>query len=270
MKYAVISDIHANLEALQEVVGKSRELGVEQYLCLGDLVGYNANPKECLDIIRGFENAQIVKGNHDEYASNGDDEMHGFNPHARDAVLWTRSQLNEEELSFLRELPYRISVRGAQTTLVHATLDSPEAWGYVFDTHHAMDNFSYQFTQMCFCGHSHAPIAFCKKPALTGQDGGVKEVSEWSWRMSEDYEPENADICDSLTIQVQPGWKYLVNVGSVGQPRNRDPRASFAVFDTERRTVTRWRVPYDIPRAQAKILEAGLPERLAARLEFGK
>lgn len=270
MKYAIVSDIHANLEALEAVIGKCRELGVEQYLCLGDLVGYNANPKECLNIIRGLDKTCIVKGNHDEYASNGDNEMQGFNPHAKEAVLWTRSQLNTEELEFLAHLPYTISVKGAGITLVHATLDSPEAWGYVFDSHHAMDNFSYQYTQLCFCGHSHAPIAFCKRPALSSQDGGVKEIPEWAWRINEDFQPDNPSIADSLTIQIQPGWKYLINVGSVGQPRNHDPRASFAVYDSDKRSISRWRIPYDIKRAQAKILEANLPERLAIRLEFGK
>lgn len=270
MKYAILSDIHANLEALETVIGKCRELGIEQYLCLGDIVGYNANPKECIDLLRSLDNLSVVKGNHDEYVSNGDDEMQGFNPHAKAAVLWTRAQLSPDDLKWLSDLPYRQPVKGAGITLVHATLDSPESWGYIFDAHHAMDNFSYQFTPLCFCGHSHAPIAFFKRPALTSQDGGVREIPEWAWRDDEDPEHIETHVADALTIGIQPGWKYLINVGSVGQPRNRDPRASFAVYDSERRTISRWRVPYDIERAQAKIMEAGLPEKLATRLPFGK
>ena len=164
MKYAIFSDIHGNLEALDVVLALCREENVDHYVCLGDVVGYNANPKECLDIVRGLPNLTIVKGNHDEYASNGDNEMEGFNPHAKAAVLWTRAQLTDDDLRYLSELPMRLTIKGANMTIVHATLDGPDAWGYIFDVHNAADNFSYQFTQLCFCGHSHVPLAFSKRP----------------------------------------------------------------------------------------------------------
>ena len=269
MRYAILSDIHANLEALNVVMDKCREVGAEKYICLGDIVGYNANPHECLEIIRSLDLVGTVKGNHDEYVSNNDEVMEGFNPHARQAVLWTKAQLSEEERSWLAKLPMKMTIRGANITIVHATLDTPEAWGYVFDVHHAADNFNYQFTQLCFCGHSHVPIAFCKKPVTVQSGKPIEELTDWAFKRSEGLFATNPDVADNITLDLQPRWKYLVNIGSVGQPRNRDPRVSFAVYDSEYRRLTRYRLPYDIGKAQAKIREAGLPERLAVRLANG-
>ena len=140
----------------------------------------------------------------------------------------------------------------------------------MFDVHHAADNFSYQFTQLCFCGHSHVPIAFCKKPLSAQSQNAIEEISEWACKRNESIVPNNTDVADSITFNIEPGWKYLINVGSVGQPRNRDPRASFAIYDSEAKKVTRWRLPYDLEKTQEKIIKAGLPERLAHRLEYGK
>ena len=179
MKYAIFSDIHGNLEALDVVLALCGEENVDHYICLGDVVGYNANPKECLDIVRGLPNLTIVKGNHDEYASNGDNEMEGFNPHAKAAVLWTRAQLTDDDLRYLSELPMRLTIKGANMTIVHATLDGPDAWGYIFDVHNAADNFSYQFTQLCFCGHSHVPLAFSKRPIAMGARP-IEEIPLWA------------------------------------------------------------------------------------------
>lgn len=269
MKFAIISDIHANMDAFRVVVDKCTELAVDKYICLGDIVGYNAEPKECMDLIRSLNPIAVVKGNHDEYASNNDETMEGFNPHAKQAVLWTKAQLNDEERQWLSSLPMRATIKNTNITIVHATLDSPESWGYIFDAHHAADNFSYQFTQLCFCGHSHVPITFVKKP-ISMQDGApIEEYTEWSYKKEEGMIPQNITQADSIELQLQNGFKYLINVGSVGQPRNRDPRASFAVYDVEAKTITRYRLPYDIVSAQAKIREAGLPDRLAARLERG-
>ncbi len=269
MKYAILSDIHANLEALEVVLAKCREQNVEQYICLGDIVGYNANPAECLELMRGLNLVAVVKGNHDEYVSNEDEEMVGFNPHARAAVLWTKSQLTEGQRKWLADIRYKMTIRGTSITLVHATLDSPEAWGYIFDVHHATDNFSYQFTQLCFCGHSHVPIAFCKKPLTLGAENPVEEMEIWRGAPKPGAPPEDDKADDSIRIDMQNGWKYLINIGSVGQPRNRDPRASFAIYDDEAKVVIRYRLPYDIAAAQAKIRAAGLPDRLALRLERG-
>ena len=264
MKYAIFSDIHGNLEAFQTVLEKAKALGAEKFVSLGDTVGYGADPAECLHLLRSLDPIAVVKGNHDEFASNNDEIMEGFNQHARLAVLWTKSQLSAEDRAYLADLPMRVTPRGANFTVVHATLDSPEAWGYIFDEHHAADNFAYQFTPLCFCGHSHVPLAFAKKPVLKHSGKSIEELYDWA-----DYNAENFHCEDSFVLKLEAGFKYLINVGSVGQPRNRDPRASFAIYDSDERTVTRYMLPYDIATAQKKIILAGLPERLASRLEVG-
>ena len=149
-------------------------------------------------------------------------------------------------------------------TIVHATLDGPDAWGYIFDVHNAADNFSYQFTQLCFCGHSHVPLAFSKRPIAMGARP-IEEIPLWA------SENDGSDFktADMIQLPVEQSVKYLINVGSVGQPRNRDPRASFCIYDTEQKLLTRYRLPYDVALTQQKIREAHLPERLAARLERG-
>ncbi len=263
MKYAILSDIHANLEALEVVLAKCRDEKVDQYVCLGDIVGYNANPAECMEMVGNLDLVACVKGNHDEYASSEDEEMIGFNLHAKEAVFWTRSHLSENQRKWLGALPLKKTIRGSNITIVHATLDSPDAWGYIFDTHHATDNFSYQFTQLCFCGHSHVPIAFSKKSLAMGGENPVAEIDDWRTPVGMESPPEQ------MEIHTQKGWKYLINIGSVGQARNRDPVASFAIYDSDAGVVTRYRLEYDIAKAQGKIRAAGLPERLAIRLERG-
>ena len=212
MKYAVLSDIHANLEALETVLRKCAELGVTEFISLGDIVGYNANPKECLDRMRSLNMIASVKGNHDEYVSNNDEVMEGFNPHARASVLWTKTQLSSEDRAWLAALPMRQTIRGTNITVVHATLDSPDTWGYIFDVHHAADNFAYQFTQLCFCGHSHTPVVFCKKPVSLHAEKPIEEVHDWSGGGAK----ADASIASEIKLEVQPGYRYLINVGSVG------------------------------------------------------
>ncbi|MDD5697634.1 MAG: metallophosphoesterase family protein [Victivallaceae bacterium] len=268
-KYAILSDIHANTDAFKVALEKCREEEIDKYICLGDTVGYNAEPAECLEMLRRLEPVAVVKGNHDEYASINNGSLEGFNPHAKKAVLWTKEQLTQDDLGWLAALPYRATVQGTNITIVHATLDSPDNWGYIFDAHHATDNFAYQFTQLCFCGHSHVPIAFCKKPISSMTENPIDEIPGWAYDPEEGVFPKDINVSDSLTVSIQTGFKYLFNVGSIGQPRNRDPRASFAIYDSEEKVVTRYRIPYDIAAAQRKILAAGLPERLALRLETG-
>ena len=269
MRYAIISDIHSNIEALTAVLERCKTLNIDHYICLGDIVGYNAEPHRCIEEVQKLNPIAIVKGNHDEYASNTNEELEGFNPHAKQAVLWTKSRLSNDEKDWLSKLPLRKRIPGTNITAVHATLDSPESWGYIFDVHHAADNFSYQFTQVCFCGHSHVPTAFCKKPITNRTELPIEEVSGWAFKPGENIIPDDPTVSDELEVSLQSGFKYLFNIGSIGQPRNRDPRASFAVYDTEAKKVMRYRVPYDIETTQQKILAAGLPERLAMRLTVG-
>ncbi len=240
MKYAVIADIHSNLEGLEAVLKDIKSQNCDQIVCLGDVVGYGANPKECLKIVREL-NIPCVKGNHDEYCSI-DDPTEGFNPHAADAIQWTRKQLNEEERKWLRDLKYIRLI--ANFTLVHATLDAPQRWGYVFDKLMAAASFTYQNTNVCFFGHTHVPLAFIRDSVVRG--GTYSK------------------------FKVEPGKKYFVNVSSVGQPRDNNPKAGYVVYDMNEMTIELHRVDYDIKKAQAKIIAAGLPHRLADRLANGK
>lgn len=239
MRYAIIADIHANLEALEVVLDDAKKQKATHYACLGDVVGYNANPKECLDIVRGMA-MPCVKGNHDELCST-ENELAGFNPHAAEAVCWTREQLSTEDRQWLRDLKYFRLV--ANFSIVHATLDGPERWGYVFDKMDAASSFTYQNTAVCFFGHTHVPTAFIRDSQVRG--GTYSK------------------------FRVEPGRKYFVNVGSVGQPRDRNPKCSYAIYDLTDGTIELRRLDYDIPKAQAKIIAAGLPKRLADRLADG-
>jgi predicted phosphodiesterase len=240
MRYAVIADIHANLEALEVVLADTKEQNCTHYCCVGDVVGYNANPKECLDIVRSM-GMPVVKGNHDEYCSSEDD-LEGFNPHAAEAVNWTRKQLSKEDRQWLRDLKYVRLV--ASFSMVHATLDGPQRWGYVFDKLAAAASFTYQNTSVCFFGHTHVPVAFVRDSMVRG--GTYSK------------------------FRVEPGKKYFVNVGAVGQPRDGNPKAGYVVYDLNDGTIELRRLDYDITKAQRKIMEAGLPQRLADRLALGK
>ncbi len=240
MKFAIIADIHGNLEALEAVLEDIKIQKCTHFACLGDIVGYNANPRECLEIIRKM-GIPCVKGNHDEYCST-DGPLADFNPYAAQAVNWTRRQLTEDDKKWLRELKYVRMVKNF--TIVHATLDEPDRWGYVFDRLAAAANFPYQNTSVCFFGHTHVPLAFVRDTVVRG--GTYSK------------------------FKVEPGKKYFVNVGAVGQPRDNNPKAAYVIYDTHDGTIELRRVDYDIAKAQRKVLEAGLPERLAERLAFGR
>ena len=240
MKYAIIADIHGNLEAFQVVLEDIRAQNATHIVCLGDVVGYNANPKECLQIVRDL-NIPVVKGNHDEYCST-ENHLDGFNPHAADAVHWTRNQLNAEDKQWLRDLKYSRMVDNF--TIVHATLDAPQRWGYVFDKLAAAASFPYQNTQLCFFGHTHVPVAFMRDTVVRG--GTYSK------------------------FKIDAAKKYFINVGAVGQPRDNNPKCAYVIYDTTAQTIEIRRLDYDIAAAQAKIIAAGLPERLAERLAYGR
>ena len=241
LKYAILGDVHANREALEAVLADAESQGVERYACVGDVVGYNADPKWCLAKVRELAGDNVVRGNHDHYCA-FDDPLTGFHPLAADVVKWTRGQLDDSEREWLRSLRYS---RGVETfMMVHGTLDNPEMWGYVFDKLEAEANFAYQMCSVCFFGHTHVPLAFEKAGIVRG---GLYN-----------------------RLQIVAGRKYFINVGSVGQPRDGDPRAAYAIFDMAANAVELRRVEYDIAGAQAKIREAGLPERAASRLAVGR
>lgn len=239
--YAILGDIHANYDALSAVLNDCRDNGVTDFLCTGDVVGYNACPSECLKVIRDL-GCPVVKGNHDHYVASVAN-LSDFQPHAAYVVEWTRNRLTEEELAYLADLPYTAMAPGI--SIVHSTMDHPENFGYVFDNLEAEVNFSQQKTPLCFHGHTHVPMIYEK------QLGGVYRI-------------------DPQVFKLPMGRKYFVNVGSVGQPRDGDPRAAYVLYDVAARTIQFRRVEYDIAAAQARIRAAGLPERLAERLALGQ
>ena len=268
-KYAILSDIHSNAEAFEAVLKKCSDVGVDHYLFLGDLVGYNADVKRCIAMAKELNFLCAVRGNHDDFAISKEEFPHGFNVNAGIAIEWTRTILSPEDIEYLESMPFKRTVPGLPLTLVHATLDSPDTWGYVFDVHHAVGNFTYQTSPLCFCGHSHVPVAFDRMPFAAG--GKMVEVIEaWEHDFAYPIADDDFTIADELKVPLQKGHKYLFNIGSIGQPRNGDNRASFAIYDSEAQTVTRYRVPYDIAAAQEKVRAAGLPEKLALRLARGR
>lgn len=240
MKFAIFGDIHANLEALEAVLQDAADHDCTHYVCIGDIVGYNANPHECLERVRGLD-CPVIKGNHDEEASL-DTELVGLNPLAEQSMRWTRDHLTDEDKDYLRELKLVRQVR--DFTIVHATLDTPSAWGYVTNKFDAMASFSYQYTPLCFFGHTHTPVVYSKSSSVSVERGQV--------------------------LDIELGKKYFVNVGSVGQPRDGDPRPSYAIFDYGGQRVINRRIEYDRETAKKKVIDAGLPEMLAERLDLGK
>jgi predicted phosphodiesterase len=240
MRYAIFSDIHANLEALEAVLRDAEEQKCTHYVCLGDVVGYNANPHECVARIQEMD-CPIVKGNHDEQASLIESSR-DFNELAEHAIEWTREHLSDEDKQWLRDLRLQRQVR--DFTIVHATLDTPAQWGYVFNNLDAAASFTYQHTNVCFFGHTHVPMAFVR-------DDGVRRVR-----------------VDQLRIEMAK--KYFINVGSVGQPRDGEWRAAYCVYNIENECVEQRRVKYELATAQKKIIDAGLPHLLAERLAIGR
>jgi diadenosine tetraphosphatase ApaH/serine/threonine PP2A family protein phosphatase len=243
MRYAVLSDIHGNLEALTAVLDRIAGLRAGRFLCLGDIVGYNANPNECIDIVRSEKMAGVL-GNHDAAAC-GLSEPDNFNPLARQALLWTRTQLSPESRAFLQGLPREFSMPGL--FLCHGAIHDTDR--YLLSMDDVRETFSLMTElpgspRACFHGHTHVKMAF-----------SVQEGTSLR-------EPNDSFLLDR-------GRRYLINPGAVGQPRDGDPRAAFLVYDSEERRVSFHRVGYDIAACQDKIIRAGLPPRLAERLAMG-
>ena len=240
MRFAIFSDIHANLEALEAVLADAHSRKATHFVCLGDVVGYNANPHECVERIRELD-CPTVKGNHDEQASLVESST-DFNELAERAIKWTRDNLTEKDKEWLRDLPLQKQVR--DFTIVHATLDMPAQWGYVFNNLDAAASFTYQHTTICFFGHTHVPMVFVR------YEGVKREQTEY--------------------VHIEPAKKYFINMGSVGQPRDGNWRAAYCIYHVENNLVEQVRVQYDLAAAQKKIIKAGLPRLLAERLAIGK
>lgn len=233
MKIAIISDIHSNLEALTTTFAGIEKEGVDEIICLGDIVGYGANPNECVEAVRNAV-PHVLLGNHDEAALDLS-KTEFFNPHARIAAEWTGQTLTEENRAYLADLPLTLERNGLY--FVHSSPFEPAEWHYILTPSDAAVNFGEFTAPVCFVGHSHVPEIFCDDP----------------W-----------------TKEVVRDKKFIVNVGSVGQPRDGDPRLSYGIFDTDAWTYKNVRTAYDVEHAAFKIRKVGLPRILADRLSVGK
>lgn len=233
MRIAIISDIHSNLEALESSIEIIKEEKISEVICLGDIIGYGANPNECISLVRKLT-PHILLGNHDEAAIHLEKTEH-FNPFARIAAEWTHDALTPENAAFIDALPFRLDLQGQ--TFVHASPLEPEEWHYILSPADAQANFDSFDTPLCFVGHSHVPELFCE---------------------------------DIWSREVSRGKKFIVNVGSIGQPRDNNWRLSFGIFDTDTWTYKNVRAEYDASAAAAKIRNAGLPKGLADRLLVGR
>lgn len=247
MKIAVLSDIHSNLEALRACLIHARFQGADQYVFLGDMLGYGPDPGACLEIIQNMvkDGALAVLGNHDEAVLGGDCENLAYV--ARDAILWTRQQLQQAELDFVQSLP--LVDQAGYVFYVHASADVPERWTYINNAAEAAKCMAASGKPLTIVGHVHNQVLY--------------------------YRAEGGDVhsfVPALGVEIPlmlHSRQWLAIAGSVGQPRDGNPAAAYLLHDTERATLTFFRVPYDHSRAARKVREAGLPERLAYRLETG-
>ena len=242
MRYAILGDIHSNLAAFQAVLEDAEKRGgFDKILCLGDIVGYGPDPHECIELLQQYDHV-CVAGNHDWAAAEKIDTLE-FNPDAASANHWTTQNLTDDDKEYLGNLP--LSLEEGDITLVHGSLRSP-IWEYLLSVTAARDNFALLQTRYCLTGHSHIP-----------------QIFEYI-----DCSVFSQDFSDTTSLVLSEN-SLIINPGSVGQPRDSDPRASYALYDDEIKTIYHYRTDYDIAATQEKMLKEGLPERLITRLNFG-
>lgn len=232
MKIAIISDIHSNLEALTAVLNEIDQQKISHAYCLGDVVGYGANPNECIQLLQDRK-IPCIAGNHDKAAIKEID-IENFSDNARAGIFWTRSVLTIEALDFLRNLPLSMEEHGI--LFVHSAPDEPQEFRYLFYPEDTFSSFKSFSTPLCCVGHTHRPAIFCE---------------------------------DMVSTNLSREKKFIINVGSVGQPRDGNWRSCFVVFDTKTWSLEHVRVEYDVETARKKIIEAGLPKKLGDRLLVG-
>jgi diadenosine tetraphosphatase ApaH/serine/threonine PP2A family protein phosphatase len=247
LRYLILSDIHANLDALEAVFGAEPADGWDQLVVLGDLVGYGAEPNEVIERIRGLQPLAIIRGNHDKAAC-GLEDGSNFNQVARVAATWTEAILTPENREYLRNLPAGPIVIDEHVEICHGSPFDEDH--YIFDGDDARRALEAGERQLCLFGHTHIPVVFRRMGDI--YDGFV---------------PEGEAV---TTLTLRPGVRYVVNPGSVGQPRDGDPRAAYATYDSEGPTLVLRRVAYAVDAAQRRILGAGLPSSLANRLAVGR
>ena len=244
MRTAIISDIHGNLEALSAVLYDIESLNIDEIICLGDIIGYGPNPNECISLVNS-KSPVILLGNHDA-AVLDPLSTQNFNINAKIAIEWTSKHLTDQSLDSLKNLP--MSKVEDNKTFVHATPYEPRMWYYISSVEEALFNFQFFDTTFCFVGHTHIPVTISldKNNKINVSQDGLLDFSK-------DTEAH-----------------YLINVGSVGQPRDRNPRSSYGILDTDSSIFSLRRVEYDIEKCQAKMKKQKLPEFLISRLTDGK
>jgi predicted phosphodiesterase len=241
----VVSDLHSNAEALRVVMNRVRRKKFDQVICLGDFVGYGAQPNQVLDTMRTMKAPKLyIRGNHDRVAA-GLDHADGFNNAAKAAALWTRDHLSARNRHFLEKLPLGPLEREGVLICHGAPHNEDE---YVFHEGHAREIFEASTAPFILYGHTHLPVIFS---------------------IDRHHRVHGVAVRGDVTVRLDNHHRYLINPGSVGQPRDRNPDSSFIIFDSKRLTVQFFRVPYDVEKTQASILKAGLPEILAQRLQYG-
>jgi diadenosine tetraphosphatase ApaH/serine/threonine PP2A family protein phosphatase len=247
MRYFIISDIHANLDALDAVLAAAAAIGYDRTLVLGDLVGYGAQPNEAVERIRSLVPFAIIRGNHDKVAA-GLEESEGFNPIAQESARWTHRTLTEANRTYLSSCPSGPLILADGIEICHGSPDDEDA--YITSESLALRALRQATAPVCFYGHTHIPVAF-----ELSADGFV-------WAGGDgDAEGE---------LALRPEATYLINPGSVGQPRDGDPRAAFVIYNSASRRLSRYRVVYPVQQAQVRIEQAGLPPALARRLSLGR
>ena len=242
MRFIVFSDLHSNLEALNQFEKEISSIPHDRLVCLGDIVGYGADPNPCIDWVRKNSDLTLA-GNHDFAVVEKTDSSY-FNDYAREACLWTRERLTIENKDFLESLPMDQEEDGVYW--VHASPYQPKKWHYIYGKKGAEKHFTSFDAPICFVGHSHRPVILEQTP-----EGEINDYVSELW----DIEPEN---------------RYIFNDGSLGQPRDGNPKPTFILYDSNKCTVEFKRFDYDLLQAQSKIIENGLPAYLAERLSIGK
>ncbi len=240
--FGICSDIHGNWEALQAVLSDMDQQGVTQKICLGDIVGYGAEPQRCVEEVMQ-DDWLALTGNHEEGVILPE-ALDYFNHAAVAGIIWAKQQLTREALDWIATLPHVI--KGSSYELVHASLDDPMLWEYVLTRAEAQRHFVYQEKSVCFCGHTHSGMI---------------------WRQGRRI---YSKLPSTRKFTLPEKQKVLINVGSVGQPRDGSPQASYVLFNPQSRAIKFRRVSYDVESAKNKILQAGLPERLGQRLLYGQ
>jgi predicted phosphodiesterase len=247
MRYLVLTDIHANLEALDTCLADAKVRGYEQTLVLGDLVGYGPDPNTVIERVQALAPVAIVRGNHDKVAC-GLEQAEGFNVVAKSAAHWTLETLTGPYREWLAALPEGPHDVDDQIQICHGAPFDEDA--YIFDELDAVRALKVSSRPLCLFGHTHYPVTF--------------ELS------ADAFDMFGPSVAGETQVQMRNGSKYLVNPGSIGQPRDGDPRAAYAIADTTERRVELYRLPYAVEETQEKILKAGLPEVLAQRLSVGR